>query len=69
VIDGADPWPVLSYAGGQEAFPNDATADQWFDHEQFTNYRLLGRRVALRLIEVTKEVPDWKWPTPSGVVQ
>ena len=68
VLDASDPWPVLSYAGGQVAFPNDPTADQWFDHEQFTNYRLLGRRVASRLIQVTKELEGegWRWPTPGA---
>ncbi|MCA1844524.1 MAG: hypothetical protein LC792_15305 [Actinobacteria bacterium] len=56
VIDQATPWPVLSYAAGNEAFPNDPTADQWFDHEQFANYRLLGRSVAERALTAA---PEW----------
>jgi hypothetical protein len=60
------PWEVLSYAGGHDAFPNDPTSDQWFDHEQFTNYRLLGRCIASRMIEVTGQIPRWSWPPETA---
>jgi hypothetical protein len=56
VIEPGTPWPVLSYAAGNDAFPNDPTADQWFDHEQFANYRLLGRSVAERALAAA---PEW----------
>jgi hypothetical protein len=37
--DAAD---VLSYASRNSAFPNDSTANQWFDESHFENYRAMG---------------------------
>jgi hypothetical protein len=65
VLGNTVPWPVLSYAGGQTAFPNDPTLDQWYDHEQFTDYRLLGRWVADQVVRTTDDLPDWEWPAPA----
>jgi hypothetical protein len=68
VLTPATPWPILSYAAGNPEFPNDGTADQWFDHEQFANYRLLGRHVAERMLESMAENDDLRgwWPGHGG---
>jgi hypothetical protein len=38
-----DPDDVLAYAGINKCFPNDTTANQWFDETHFENYRALGQ--------------------------
>jgi hypothetical protein len=38
---------VQSYTRMHKDFPNDSTADQWFDEGKFESYRLLGRYIAL----------------------
>jgi len=38
-----DPDDVLAYAGVHKTFPNDTTANQWFDEMNFENYRALGQ--------------------------
>ena len=50
VLTPTAPFPVLAYALRSEAFPNDTTADQWFDVEQFEAYRALGRWVGEQLV-------------------
>ena len=50
VLDPEAPWPVLSYAVGNESFPNDPTGDQWFDADQFDDYVILGRYLGDRLL-------------------
>jgi predicted acylesterase/phospholipase RssA len=42
LVDG-DPDDVLAYAGTNKSFPNDTTANQWFDEAHFENYRALGQ--------------------------
>ncbi len=37
-----DPEDLLGYARINHAFPDDSTADQWFDEDHFENYRNLG---------------------------
>ena len=41
-LTGDEPADVLSYAAQNTAFPNQSTADQWFDESQFESYRALG---------------------------
>lgn len=41
LVDG-DPHDVLAYARTNKSFPNDTTANQWFDEAHFENYRTLG---------------------------
>lgn len=36
------PYDVRSYANASKFFPNETTADQWFDESQFESYRALG---------------------------
>ncbi len=42
LVDG-DPDDVLAYARINTSFPNDTTANQWFDETHFENYRALGQ--------------------------
>jgi len=54
-------WPdlpaeVLTYALDHAAFPNDSTADQWFDDEDYRAYTALGRRMGDILAPVVE--PD-----------
>jgi hypothetical protein len=55
VMDPDLPWTILSYAAGHAEFPNDPTGDQWFDHDQFATYRLLGRHVGDQVVEVLRD--------------
>jgi hypothetical protein len=38
----ADPADVLGYSSTNPDFPDDTTANQWFDEAHFENYRALG---------------------------
>jgi hypothetical protein len=58
VLDARTTFPVLSYAVGNTAFPNDGTADQWFDADQFDDYRMLGHQIGDRIV---KTMADLKW--------
>lgn len=53
----ADPrmFPLLTYAAAHPEFPEDSTADQWFDADQFQSYLTLGRVVGDHM----------KWDTAS----
>ena len=44
-LTGDEPTDVLSYAAQNPAFPNQSTADQWFDESQFESYRALGEHI------------------------
>jgi hypothetical protein len=56
VLDPGAPWPVVSYAVGNQSFPNDPTGDQWFNADQFDDYVLLGRHLATRLLSEMKTI-------------
>ena len=45
--------PVQAYKGVNPDFPDQSTADQFFDEEQFEAYRELGYRIAERMIKHT----------------
>ena len=45
--------PVQAYKGVNPDFPDQTTADQFFDEEQLEAYRELGYRIAERMIEHT----------------
>jgi hypothetical protein len=38
----SDPGDVLGYPAKNPTFPDDTTANQWFDETHFENYRALG---------------------------
>lgn len=45
---------VKAYKGAHHDFPDETTADQFFDEEQFDAYRELGRHLGQRMLEQTK---------------
>jgi hypothetical protein len=49
VLTKATPFDLLAYASKDLAFPNDSTADQWFDYERFDSYHALGCHVGKRV--------------------
>jgi hypothetical protein len=51
-LSGNEPHDVLSYADGHEEFPQQTTADQWFDEDQFESYRKLGYHVAIEISDI-----------------
>lgn len=57
---------ALSYAGANPAFPDQTTADQFFDEEQFEAYRELGYKIASKMYcdlephEIVKDLDDGK---------
>ncbi len=50
-LTGDEPADVLSYAAQNKAFPNQSTADQWFDEAQFESYRALGEHILHSILE------------------
>lgn len=44
-----EPADVLNYAASNETFPNQSTADQFFDEAQFESYRALGYHTAMEV--------------------
>ena len=49
-----DPADVLSYAAAHPDFPQQTTAEQWFDESQFESYRALGYECATNLTDASK---------------
>lgn len=45
-LTGNEPADILNYAKRESSFPNQSTADQWFDESQFEAYRKLGHHIA-----------------------
>ncbi|MGO9865341.1 MAG: patatin-like phospholipase family protein [Terriglobales bacterium] len=45
-LTGREPSDVLAYREQHSQFPDQSTADQWFDESQFESYRQLGQFVA-----------------------
>jgi hypothetical protein len=52
------PFDLLAHACRNPAFPNDSTADQWFDFAQFDAYHALGRYVGRQLLESIMSLAD-----------
>lgn len=50
-LTGDEPADVLHYAAAHPAFPNESTADQYFDEAQWESYRRLGYHIARRLFD------------------
>jgi len=50
-LSGNEPRDVLSYAAANVEFPQQPTADQWFDEDQFESYRKLGYHVAGEMLD------------------
>ena len=49
-----DPQDVLAYGKTNPHFPNDTTANQWFDEAHFENYRALGQAAGAAAAEAIK---------------
>lgn len=45
------PVDIRQYYDAHPAFPHEATADQWFDEDQFEAYRHLGQIIAEKLLD------------------
>jgi len=52
------PLDLVNYAGAHPTFPNESTANQFFDEAQFESYRQLGLQIGSRLFG------DGKAPSP-----
>jgi hypothetical protein len=51
------PRDVLAYRAGHEEFPDQSTADQWFDESQFESYRRLGLYSMQAIARMTGQNP------------
>ncbi|MBI1733531.1 MAG: patatin-like phospholipase family protein [Candidatus Rokubacteria bacterium] len=60
-VVGTEPADVVQYGLQNAAFPQQTTADQWFDEAQFESYRQLGRE---SVRAVFTEAPDVLRPRP-----
>ncbi len=52
------PRDVLAYRAGHEEFPDQSTADQWFDESQFESYRRLGLHSMQTLTGMLGDAPQ-----------
>ena len=58
------PADLIGYKKANPAFPNQSTADQFFDEEQFEAYRELGYQLTKRMIkENNYSLPRLRWGT------
>jgi len=57
------PYPLLAYAMRNPTFPNDSTADQWFDDGQYGAYTALGRELGAASVAATE--PDIEAAQPE----
>jgi len=53
-LDGSEPADVLNYHKGDNAFPEDTIADQWFSEPQFESYRMLGSHMVKKILGTGK---------------
>jgi len=53
-----DPTDVVGYATTNPDFPDDTTANQWFDEAHFENYRALGQVTGNAVEKTIREVVD-----------
>jgi len=62
-----DPGDVLGYPAINPSFPDDTTANQWFDETHFENYRALGYATGIAAAPTIQEVVRWALePAPRG---
>jgi hypothetical protein len=60
-VRGDEPLDVLQYHGDHEAFPQESTADQFFDEAQWESYRRLGEHIANLVFQAPGEAVAGKW--------
>jgi hypothetical protein len=59
-LTGREPLDVLQYAVAHRDFPQQSTADQYFDEEQWESYRKLGAYIALQVFaQVADDEQRW----------
>lgn len=63
-----DPLDVRQYAYGYDAFPQQSTADQFFDEPQFESYRRLGFHCGEAAFDVLMPAADPKPGNPASPV-
>ncbi len=49
---------VIAYKRANNPFPDQSTADQWFDESQFEAYRRLGQLMVERIVEAARGTPS-----------
>jgi hypothetical protein len=54
------PYPLLAYAMNNPIFPNDSTADQWFDDNQYAAYTALGRELGQDAVQAMADLEKAK---------
>src|SRR5581483_10974325 len=54
-LTGDEPADLFQYSLRTPSFPQDSTADQWFDETRFESYRALGVHVGRRAFEALQE--------------
>jgi hypothetical protein len=59
------PYPLLAYATNNPTFPNDSTADQWFDDGQYAAYTSLGRELGRAAYEEMQKLAGSNAPIHS----
>lgn len=57
-LDGDEPADVLQYHTDHPLFPQESTADQFFDESQWESYRCLGEHMA-SVVFAEKSLRDW----------
>ena len=64
-----EPRDVFNYAKGDETFPHESTADQFFDEPQFESHRVLGFHVLESMLGAPRDVTlSPPWPAEFGTV-
>jgi len=56
-LTGNEPVDVLEYAAHHRQFPNEPTADQFFDEAQFESYRRLGEHIVEQVFSPVLKAP------------
>jgi hypothetical protein len=62
-----DPVDVLGYNAANPDFPDDTTANQWFDEAHFENYRDLGQVTGTAAEATIREAVDWAFAPNRSV--
>jgi predicted acylesterase/phospholipase RssA len=62
-----DPVDVLGYNQANPDFPDDTTANQWFDEAHFENYRDLGQVAGTAAEATIREAVDWAFAPSRSV--
>lgn len=64
---GHEPADLINYQRAHADFPNESTADQWFDESQFESYRKLGHHIGLAVFGPALATLSQRDPTQGAV--